>query len=199
MPKGNPLSFKAGEVILRPNPAAPTGRVYRVLSGLVRVQCEWGGESLTLRLVTAGGIIGEEGLLDGVRRYQAEAVLDTKIEPLDTSRLSAEEADRIAAALAEALDQTYTAVERLTAQLVKNRLAAVLLDLSRSPLAYHDRQGQVVLRVTHDELAALVGSVRESTTKAVGELVRDGLIESGYRRMRLRDPVALEKLAHSYR
>jgi len=199
MPKGNPLSFKAGEVILSPNPAAPTGRVYRVLSGLVRVQCEWGGESLTLRLVAAGGIIGEEGLLDGVRRYRAEAVLDTKIEPLDTGRLSAAEADQIAAALVKALNRTYTAVERLTAQLVKNRVAAALLELSRSPLAYHDRQGRVVLRVTHDELASLVGSVRESTTKAVGELAQDGLIESGYRRMRLVDPAALRTLAQSYR
>ena len=64
-----------------------------------------------------------------------------------------------------------------------------------TPLAVHDNKGRVMIHVTHDEIASAVGSVRETVTKVVGELAREGLIKSGYGRVMLLDIEALGELA----
>ena len=55
----------------------------------------------------------------------------------------------------------------------------------------------MVLRATHDELAAAVGSVRETVTKVIGELTREGYIRSGYGKIVLKDLKGLRELAQS--
>ncbi len=192
----SPLSFKAGETILRPSGSAPLQRVYRVLSGLVRILCANDkGDVFVLRHVAPGGYFGEESLADGQRHYYVEAVLDTRIKIVDTRKLNASQATALATDLINAIGMTYTYIQRMSSQRLRNRLAAALIELSRSPLANRDSRGQIVIRVTHDELAAIIGSVRETTTKAVGDLVRSGLIRSGYGRLRLVDPEGLQRLA----
>jgi len=196
---GSPLIFRAGETILRPGvPAAPP-RVYKVLSGLVRVlQADEKGNVLVLRYVTPGSFLGEEALANSERRYHAEAVLDTQLQPLDAQALNTDEFNEIASDLVNAIGQTYSSIQRLSAQRLRNRLAAALLDLAKTPLAQRDSRGQIVLRVTHDELASIIGSVRETTTKTIGELSQAGLVSSGYGRLRLLDIDSLAKLAEQY-
>lgn len=75
-------------------------------------------------------------------------------------------------------------------------MAAALLELSETPLA-HEEEGKVVLKATHDELAAAVGSVRETVTKVIGELAREGYIRSGYGKIQLLDLKGLKELAES--
>jgi len=194
----NPLSFKAGETILRPSASVPPYRVYRVLSGFVRILCtDDNGDVLVLRHVAPGGYFGEESLLGARRHYHAEAVLPTRIAPVDARKLNAAEAGGLAAYLVAAIGQTHTAIKRISSQRLRNRLAAALVELAESPLAQRDSRGQVVVRVTHDELAAIIGSVRETATKAIGELVRLGLVKSGYGRLRLLDLNELRRLANS--
>jgi len=192
----SPLSFKAGETILRPSESVPAHQVYQVLSGYVRIVCAGEkGDVLILRHVPPGGYFGEESLVGGKRHYYAEAVLDTRIQVVDTSKLNAAQASELARDIAGAIGQTYTKIQRISSQRLRNRLAAVLLELASSPLAQRDSRGETVIRVTHDELAAMIGSVRETTTKTIGELVREGFIKSGYGRIRLVNVEGLRKLA----
>jgi len=98
--------------------------------------------------------------------------------------------------LSQGLAEAYRRIERLATQRLKNRMAAALLELSETPLA-HEEEGKVVLKATHDELAAAVGSVRETVTKVIGELAREGYIRSGYGKIQLLDLKGLKELAES--
>lgn len=189
------VSFKAGEVILYPGVPGPRETPYRVERGLVRLQTvDQEGGTLTLRFVRPGGYFGEEALFGLERVYFAEAVTPVELTPL--SDPSPEERQALLAHLAQALSATYRRMVQLATQRLKNRMAAALLELAETPLA-QEEEGKVVLRVTHDELAWAVGSVRETVTKVIGELVREGYIRSGYGRIVLLDPHGLRALAQA--
>ena len=189
-------SFKPGEVILYPGPLGPRDRAFRVLSGLVRLEAvDEEGNALTLRLVRPGGYFGEEALFGTERGYFAEAVTEVVLEALPKEP-SPEEMRALAQHLAEALARAYRRIESLATQRLKNRMAAALLELAETPLA-QEEEGILVLHATHDELAAAVGSVRETVTKVIGELAREGYIRSGYGKILLKDLKGLKALAQS--
>lgn len=191
------LAFRAGEIILYPGNPGPRERIYRVESGLVRIQSvDDDGNALTLRFVRPGEYFGEEALSGGERRYHAEAATDTRIAQIQPDRLDPQETLDLAVGMARAISQTYDAIQRLVSQRLKNRIAAALLQLMDTPLAVQDKKGRAMIHVTHDEIASAVGSVRETVTKVVGELAREGLIKSGYGRIMLLDTEALDELAH---
>ncbi|MDM7323937.1 MAG: helix-turn-helix domain-containing protein [Thermus sp.] len=190
------VSFKPGEVILYPGVPGPRDRVYRVLEGLVRLEAvDEEGNALTLRLVRPGGYFGEEALAGLERTYFAEAVTEVVAEPLPKEP-HPEEVRQVLASLAQALSESYRRIERLATQRLKNRMAASLLELAQTPLAHEEAEG-LVLHATHDELAAAVGSVRETVTKVIGELAREGYIRSGYGKIVLKDLKGLRELAQS--
>jgi len=190
------ITFKPGEVILYPGVPGPRDRVYRVLEGLVRLEAvDEEGNALTLRLVRPGGYFGEEALAGMERSYFAEAVTEVVAEPLPKEP-HPEEIRQVLLSLAQALSESYRRIERLATQRLKNRMAAAILELAETPLAHEEPEG-LVLRATHDELAAAVGSVRETVTKVIGELTREGYIRSGYGKIILKDIKGLKELAQS--
>ncbi|WP_038040187.1 helix-turn-helix domain-containing protein [Thermus tengchongensis] len=190
------VTFKPGEVILYPGVPGPRDRVYRVLEGLVRLEAvDEEGNALTLRLVRPGGYFGEEALAGMERSYFAEAVTEVVAEPLPKEP-HPEEIRQVLLSLAQALSESYRRIERLATQRLKNRMAAAILELAETPLAHEEQEG-LVLRATHDELAAAVGSVRETVTKVIGELTREGYIRSGYGKIILKDIKGLKELARS--
>lgn len=190
------VTFKPGEVILYPGVPGPRDRVYRVLQGLVRLEAvDEEGNALTLRLVRPGGYFGEEALAGMERTYFAEAVTEVVAEPLPKEP-HPEEVRQVLFSLAQALSESYRRIERLATQRLKNRMAAAILELAETPLAHQEPEG-LVLRATHDELAAAVGSVRETVTKVIGELTREGYIRSGYGKIILKDIQGLRELARS--
>lgn len=190
------VTFKPGEVILYPGVPGPRDRVYRVLEGLVLLEAvDEEGNALTLRLVRPGGYFGEEALAGMERTYFAEAVTEVVAEPLPKEP-HPEEIRQVLLSLAQALSESYRRIERLATQRLKNRMAAAILELAETPLAHEEPEG-LVLRATHDELAAAVGSVRETVTKVIGELTREGYIRSGYGKIILKDIKGLKELAQS--
>ena len=190
------VTFKPGEVILYPGVPGPRERAYRVLEGLVRLEAvDEEGNALTLRLVRPGSFFGEEALFGLERGYFAEAVTEVVLEPLPKEP-SPEVFKELAQHLAQALAGAYRRIERLATQRLKNRMAAALLELAETPLA-QEAEGGIVLHATHDELAAAVGSVRETVTKVIGELAREGYIRSGYGKILLKDLKGLKELAQA--
>jgi CRP/FNR family transcriptional regulator len=74
------------------------------------------------------------------------------------------------------------------------RLAGKLLELA-------DRYGKVTTagvridqRFTHQQLSELIGTSRETLTKALNELRASGIVELAERRLVLRDQAALERM-----
>ena len=190
------VNYRAGEIILYPGVPGPKDQLYRVRSGLVRLQSvDEEGNALTLRFVRPGEFFGEEVLSGTERSYFAEAATDTRIDTLSPGLLSPEETQQLTVHLVMALAQTYKTIQRLTGQRLKNRIAAALLELSQTPAAFKEPSGRMGVRATHDEIASAVGSVRENVTKVIGELSREGYIRSGYGKLMLQDVEGLEDLA----
>lgn len=189
-------TFASGEVILYPGVPGPRDALYRVRRGLVRIQLvDEEGNALTLRFVGEGEFFNEEAFTGAERHYFAEALTPTTVEALDPRGLSTKDLEALNLSLVAALQQTYRRIERLVSQRLKNRIAAALLEFAKTPLAKKDEAGRTVVHLTHDELASAVGSVRETVTKVVGELAREGLIKSGYGKITLLNPKKLGRLA----
>jgi len=190
------LTFDPGEIILYPGEPSPKDPLYRVREGLVRLQSvDDEGNALTLRFVRPGEFFGEEVIAGSSRTHFAEAVTETKIDALAPGQLSAQEMSELLQGLVRALGQTYQTIQRISGQRLKNRIAAALLDLSRTPVAFTEKNGRIGVRATHDEIASAVGSVRETVTKVIGELTREGYIRSGYGKLVLENPSGLERLS----
>ncbi|MDX2005336.1 MAG: helix-turn-helix domain-containing protein [Meiothermus sp.] len=190
------LTFDPGEIVLYPGTPTSKDALYRVREGLVRLQSvDDEGNALTLRFVRPGEFFGEEVISGGERTYFAEAVTDTKIDALAPNQLSAQELSQLVQGLAKALSQTYQTIQRISGQRLKNRIAATLLDLSTTPVAYLEKNGRTGVKATHDEIASAVGSVRETVTKVIGELTREGYIRSGYGKLILENPSGLQQLS----
>lgn len=190
------LTYDPGEIILYPGEPNAKENLYRVREGLVRLQSvDDEGNALTLRFVRPNEFFGEEIISGGERTYFAEAVTQTKVDTLAPSQLSPQEMSQLVQGLVVALAQTYQTIQRISGQRLKNRIAATLLDLSRTPVAYTEKNGRVGVKATHDEIASAVGSVRETVTKVIGELTREGYIRSGYGKLILENPGGLERLS----
>jgi CRP-like cAMP-binding protein len=71
------------------------------------------------------------------------------------------------------------------------RLAHVLLELAET-FGVRDSRGVIVnVRLTHRDLAGMVGITRETASFAILELRAEGLVESEGKRVVLLDPAAL--------
>jgi len=187
------LSYGAGEVILFPG---QPDNIYRVHEGLIRIHTvDDEGNGLTLRYVKPGGYFGEEALAGLQRRYFAEAVTPSAVEVMSPATLGPEENLHLTTHLVEAIERLYRSLYRLSGKRLKARIAAELLDLQDSALASRGSMGEPVVHITHDDLAAAVGSVRETVTKVVGELSRQGAIHAGYGKIALTDLTMLRAVA----
>lgn len=187
------LSYNAGEIILFPGKA---DNIYRVRDGLVRIHSVTDdGNGLTLRYVKPGGYFGEEAIADLRRSYFAEAMTKATVEVISPLTLGPQENLDLTSHLVEALEHLYQSLHRLSGKRLRARLAAELLDLQDSALASRNSEGKPVVHITHDELAAAVGSVRETVTKVIGELARTGAIDAGYGKVILNNTELLETIA----
>lgn len=185
----------AGKIILYPGSVSS---LYRLEAGLVRLHTvDTDGFGVTLRYVKPGGYFGEEALSGEERTYFAEAVSDSVTRQVDVSELSEQELLEVARYLSLSLGAMNRAVLRLAARPLKARVAAELLELTDSAIATRSSVGEPVIHLTHDDLAAAVGSVRETVTKVIGELVRSGALEAGYAKITVRDSELLSEIAGS--
>ncbi|MBB6097261.1 CRP-like cAMP-binding protein [Deinobacterium chartae] len=187
------ITYRPGAVILYPG---KSDMLYRVQSGLVRIHTmDDDGNGLTLRYVKPGEFFGEESLAGLERTYFAEAVTDSTVDVMNPALLSAEDNLEVTTHLVRILSRAYESIYRLVGKRLKSRIAAELLELSETALATRQPSGELMIYATHDELAAAVGSVRETVTKVVGELAREGVIGAGYGKITLKNTEALKEIA----
>lgn len=172
----------AGQVVYSPLRPAPV--LFIVKRGWVRLyRTTSEGRSVTTAVVSPGAVFGEMDLLGlRMRANWAEALEPSELclmSRTDVQRLLFTD-PRIALRIAEQLSTRIADLEErltdLTSKTLDERLAATLCRLARHA------PGEPV-RLTHQQLAALVGATRERTTSALGELARHGLV--GLRRGRI--------------
>jgi CRP/FNR family transcriptional regulator, cyclic AMP receptor protein len=175
-----------------------TSSLMLVVSGRVRVFIAGPDErELTLALLDAGEAFGAAPI-DGSRPRRIEALESTTLMSCSESDLArlVELAPtfgiRVVRLLLDSARSVGDDLARLAFCAVPARLAAKLLELM-------DRYGRVTplgiridVRFTHLQLSAMIGTSRETLTKALGELRANGSIDVRDRLIWVLDPDALE-------
>jgi CRP/FNR family transcriptional regulator, cyclic AMP receptor protein len=178
-------------------PHRPLEVLYIVKAGRVRVyRTASDGRSLTTAILGPGELFGQMPML-GQRMDDAYAqMLDPGVICLmsrtDVARLMFTDpriVARITALLGARIANLETRLTDTALKPVPARVCSLLATLAGSPPA--------PVRLTHDQLADLVGTTRETTTKVLGDLRGRHLIRLRRGRVDVLDPVALLALAEA--
>jgi CRP/FNR family transcriptional regulator, cyclic AMP receptor protein len=175
--------FRRGEVIF--HVGDPGDALFIIMAGEVKISLpsEDGDEAILTRL-HQGDVFGELALLDGAPRSATATALgpvETVVLPRDRFReLIADEPavrDALLASLAAELRRLTNHVEELHFLDITGRLAACLVRLaSDGGTAMGDGEIRLRTSLTQGDLAAMVGSTRQSVNKLLGQFTADGYV-----------------------
>ena len=179
---------------------------YTIARGAVRfTRTTADGHGTTIAVLDAPNWFGEISLFDGQpRSHDAHAVGATAVifhAKTDFHRLLARHPsiyERFAKMLCLRLRATFDLVEEATTMPLPQRLARRLLELAHikpSPMNVStDPRGREV-PLTQEELGHLLGKSRQSIAKLLRSWEQEGLVQTKYGRVSIRQPLALARLA----
>lgn len=184
--------FGAGELLY--SPPQPTETLFILKVGRVRIfRVSPDGRALTTALLTPGTIFGEMVVLGQQMHDNFAEALDAVtvcvMSRADVQRFLLSDA-RIAARISGILGERVAHLERRLSDTVfksvPQRLASTLCLLAEErPRRTLGRGPQILL--THDQLAALAGTSRETTTKVLNDYADHGLLRLGRGRITIVD------------
>jgi CRP/FNR family transcriptional regulator, cyclic AMP receptor protein len=144
------------------------------------------GRSVIVRVAGAGEVLGLGASLAN-RPYEFSA---ETLEPAEVNHLPREEflhflqeygevSVRVAQHLGMELLRAYTQLSRIAlGPTARAKLASVLLDWGRSDAARGGGTLEFHLRLSHEEIGALIGSSRETVTRLLNDFRRRGLVKT---------------------
>lgn len=178
--------------------------VYLLCSGRIKIaRVSDQGREVTLNLLEGPQLFGETGLIEADQPYELMA------ETLDDSTIAVfRRADVLSAVMASPpatlellrlVSRRRSQAEAQVADLVflevPKRIAKLLLHLNEPNGGKAGRPGQMGrAKFTHQELANMIGSTRETTTLILNDFKRQGLLEFVGRRIVIRNRPGLEAL-----
>jgi CRP/FNR family transcriptional regulator len=180
----------------------PSRGFYLVRSGRVRIfRTGTDGREQILRLASSGDTFGEVPVFDGGPNPATVEALDHSevvLVPIEAVRRLVARNPEVASALllhfARRIRSFTDLVEQISLQTVQNRIARYLYLLAREE-GIRTPEGLVVPRaITQQDLAALVGSVREVVSRTLKVMEEDRVIEIRRREFVIRDLAALGRL-----
>jgi CRP/FNR family transcriptional regulator, cyclic AMP receptor protein len=191
---GRLTDFPAGYNIY--SEAAPEG-VAVIVRGLLRVYMDASdGRQVTARYVRPGDLLGVPALVGGPAPVFVQAITAGSAFFFDLAgvKRAARRDPAIAWAFAEeSVHRLYDVLEELAGHAfasVRQRVARHLLDLAASRPATVD---PLTARVSQQDLANSVGSVREVVARVLGELRAEQLVRTSPGRIEILDPVRLSR------
>ncbi|HVT98517.1 MAG TPA: Crp/Fnr family transcriptional regulator [Acidobacteriaceae bacterium] len=199
---GTQVRFSTGAVIFREGDNC--GSVHVLCSGRVKLSAtSREGRTLILKIARAGEVLGLSAALAG----QPFEVTAETVEPctLKTIRRQAlldfldrhpDASMRAARAVAQEYKAAFSEVRRLALPATASgRVANLLLDWSREQAPEHAANGRCMMPLTHEEIASMTATTRETVTRVLGQLKRDQLISIRGASLTVLQPQALERLA----
>lgn len=175
----------------------PGGTCFVLRSGACRITREHrDGRAITLANLGPGAVFGEMSLFDqGTRSASVDTSEETEllaIPATDMRRLlrdHPELAEKMVVALAERLRAANERLSSQSFQTVPARVAAALLQALSGPEAdAESSQEPVTLNMRQADLAQLAGTSRESVSRFIAELEREGVVEVGRGRLKILRP-----------
>jgi CRP-like cAMP-binding protein len=183
-------SFQAGEIICQP--AEMVSSLYLVAKGRVQLyRTSEDGRRFVVATLGQGTMFGEDSLLGG----QGPDTYAVALEPVTIWLMPGKQAQEISStdamfgfglmqAMGQRVMEAENRLEQMAYSTIASRLAALLLELVEDPA------GNVV-RATHQELADMLGTWRETISKTLQDFRRRGLVASGRRQLTLLDKEGL--------
>lgn len=189
------LSFNRDEVLFWQG--EPGAGLYMLRRGLVKLfKVSPQGRELIINVFEEGATFNEVPTFDdGPNPVNVAALEDSQVWAIDHStirRLMHEHPEmyrQVTINLARNLRMMVDVIEQLSFYLVINRLAKLLIQLSPEQLT--DPAGAA--RLTQDQLAARLGTVREVVARALRQLERSGAIRIRRRKIEILDREALKR------
>lgn len=163
--------------------------MFLLVSGRVKVSlASPGGKELALNYLEAPAHFGEMSLVDAEpRSADVIAVTDVEVLALDAKDLS--DAIRVQprlalaliATLSRRLRHTNARLEDMAFHDATHRVLRVLLNVATA--SYEARGVPVIAGLTHYEIATLAGTSRETASRIISALARDGVVATKGRRI----------------
>ncbi len=187
-------TVRKGKIFYRPE---DRGEVIFILKKgtvqLYRISPE--GKKLVIYTLNDGSMFGEMSLL-GQRMHNtfAEAITDCTICVMSRNDLERliltrpQIALRILEITGNRLRETEEQLEALAFKSIPARLASLLLRLARD--------GDEVVGLTHQDLAEMIGTYRETTTQTLNDMKAEGVVAIGRRRITILDKEKLAEIAN---
>jgi len=196
---GGPRRYPPGASVLTEGDT--TTHVVIILSGWVKVTATGeNGRQALLAIRRAGDIIGELAAMNSAPRI-ANVIAGCDLRTLEIDRGSFTEIQASSPDVAQAVGRTLaqrmqTATRRrveLSSYPVRIRLIRLLRDLTHAPGP--PGAPAVPVPLSQAELAAAVGAAETSVHKVLRELRARGIVRTGYGRLTVLRPDALQELA----
>lgn len=181
----------------------PSAGFYLLCRGKARIfRTAADGREQTFRLVGAGDTFNEVPIFDGAPNpatvetiEPSEVILIPSESLVRTIRRQPEVGMALLRHFARRLRSFTELVEQISLQTVQGRLARYLYQLAREE-GVRTEEGIVVPRtITQQDLASLVGSVREVVSRTLKVMSEDGIVEVRRKDIVIRDLKALRRLA----
>jgi CRP-like cAMP-binding protein len=196
-------NFRRGEPVYLPADAADSALV--VAEGRVKIGALTDdGKQTLLAFIEPGELFGELAALDGGPRDEfAEAAEKSTVVllPADVLRQMVENDPTLAMGITRLIGLRRRRIERRLKSLLfrsnRQRLVSLLLELAEQyGVPSTDPPGvRLTIKLSHQDMASVIGSTRETVTVVLGELQAEGLVNIGRRRLVIGDPSALERAA----
>jgi len=197
-----PRSFDRGEVIFREGDRGDA--LYVVRSGSVSLRREHAdGRTLALAELRVGAMFGELAAFGGeVRSATAEALEATALVAIvgpDLQRVvrsSPEIALKMLAALAERVRRVNQRLIEQSFHTVPGRVASTLLGQVSTRQEEGAGEREVLVKATQAEIAQLAGTSRESASRFLATLEREGVVALGRGKVTVHEPERLRDFIH---
>ncbi len=180
-------------------PGDPGEQVYFINGGRVKTsKVTRDGKELTLAYRGAGQIFGELAVIDGAPREEmAEAMKNAIITelPVEVFRellmADTQLCFEFMSEIGKRRRQLETKLEHLVFKDVQAKLAALLLELALEYGQETEDGLQIGLKITHQEMANLIGSTRETISLTLAQFKKKGLLSMNGRTVVLLDQEGL--------
>lgn len=189
-------------------PSDPRARLYAILGGRVKLtQVSPEGKEFVLCILGEGDVFGELCLFDkGPHSTLATALEDAEIITVrcsDLAKFMAEEPTVMTALGKHVGERIRTLEQKLSDFVFKDvaqRLAGLIVDLAYD-YGTRGSSGEYIveIKLTHQDLAGLIGSTRETTTTVLNQFRDKNLIDFERGRITIRTIDDLEKAANRNR
>lgn len=198
---GTPVQFSSGAVIFREGDNC--GSVHVLCSGRVKLSAtSREGRTLILKIARAGEVLGLSAALAG-QPYEvtAESMEPCRVKTIRRQAImdffdrNPDAALRAARTVAQEYKAAFCEVRRLALPATASgRVANLLLDWSRETPETSTR-GRCMMPLTHEEIASMTATTRETVTRVLGQMKRDQVISIRGAALTVLQPQELERLA----